>query len=103
MQRKVLPLVERNRIRMRIEKHSRHLACLRIGFGVVHQRTAGAAASCIGIDNEVVDMQMRTACERMNRPHTHDADQHVNFKCADEFIAGMRLTAYPLQEFRFIQ
>ena len=69
-----------------------HAPRLGIRFGKAHQRapeTGPARAAFVG--HEVVDMQMRTAGKRVDRPHAQDANESAGAKGADELVAGIWL------------
>ncbi len=86
MQLIVFPFVERNGIRPRIEKHGRHATSASVAFSVVHQGPASTTATHRRVDDEVVNMQVWSARQRVNGPHPQDPDDLSVQKGRDKLV-----------------
>ncbi len=92
-------LIKPDGVRSRIKEQAVHSPSLRICFGIGHQRSSNAPFPLALLDDDVVDMQMRTAHQRVNGSHPENPDDLALAKRSDEFVPGMALPPHLGQEF----
>lgn len=100
---KVLTLIEGNSLWSRVEKHGTHVASPCVGFCICHQRVTCTASPSFGSYDKIIDVQMCSARQRVDRPHPHDAEKLAVLERSHELETRMRLPLHSLQELRFVQ
>lgn len=98
-----LALIKGNRLAPGVEEDGGEAARARIFFGEAKQRPAYAAAANALIDHEIVDMQVRSARQRVDRAHAKHANELIVAKGTDQLIAGEGLPLHAPQELRFVE
>jgi hypothetical protein len=103
VENEIEPFVERYRLLPGIQEHGAHPSGASFTVRIVHQSASRACASTSFINNQIVDMQIWTASQGVDRSHAHDAYQSVIEESPDKFIAGICLALHPGNEFVLIQ
>ena len=103
MQLVPIGVIEADGVRARIQKHGRHSARPGIGLSIAHERAPTSRLALIFPNDDVVDVKVRTARQRMNRPHAEDSDETIRPKCADQFVAAVSLPPDLAQKLLFVE
>src|SRR5688572_1060466 len=103
MQHKANGLVETDRIRPRIKEHRAHAARPRVRFGIVHQCPASARLSDCFVNDDVVDMQVWAAHQRVHRPHSENAYKPAFAESTNKLVTAVALALDPAQELVLVE
>lgn len=103
MKHEISTLIERDGFWSRVEKYGTHFARARIRFGKPHQCISCPASPCFRRDHQIVDMQIRPACQGVDWSHSQDADKFAAPEGSDQLIPGMGLSEGSSEKLGFVK
>lgn len=98
MQIELEAFVERYCFRPRVKEYRPHAAGASLVVCEVDKRAARARVPARLINDQIVDVQMRSASQSMYRPHPHHTNNALSVKSCDKLISGEGLTLHPPQK-----
>lgn len=103
MQLEISTLIERNSFWSRVEKYGTHVAYACVSFSVLHQGVPYPASSCFRNDDQIIDVQIRPACQRVDWSHAQDANKFAVSESSNQFVPRIRLPEGSSEKFSFVQ
>lgn len=103
MKHEISTLIERDGFWSRVENYGTHFACACIRLSKFHQGISCTASPCFRCDHQIIDMQIRSACQGVDWSHSQDADKFAAPEGSDQFIPGMGLSEGPSEKIGFFK